>query len=98
MYPHYNNEARILLAHFFSKYFKDNENLVFPDEPMPLSYDADKCEALFKGSSYKENYRILSQQIRRLGESIPPLFNAYMNLSPSMKHFGTAINKRFGDV
>ncbi|MBS9767288.1 MAG: GNAT family N-acetyltransferase [Flavobacteriaceae bacterium] len=98
MYPHYNNEARILLAHFFSKYFKDNEKLVFPQEPMPLSYDAEKCEALFKGTSYKENYRILSQQIRKLGENIPPLFNAYMNLSPSMKHFGTAINKRFGDV
>lgn len=98
MYPHYNNDARILLAYFFSKYFSDTEKLVYPEEPMPLSYDVAKCERLFNGGSYKEDYKILSQQIRNLGENIPPLFNAYMNLSPSMKHFGTAINKRFGDV
>ncbi len=28
----------------------------------------------------------------------PPLINAYMNLSPSMKTFGTVLNKGFGDV
>lgn len=98
MYPHYNNDARILLAYFFSKYFKDREKLVYPEEPMPLSYDVEKYDRIFSGGSYKEDYKILSQQIRNLGENIPPLFNAYMNLSPSMKHFGTAINKRFGNV
>lgn len=98
MYPHYNNEARILLAYFFKKYFSDKEQLVYPEKPMPLSYDEKKYDRLFNGSSYKENYKILSQQIRKLGENIPPLFNAYMNLSPSMKHFGTAINTRFGNV
>ena len=33
-----------------------------------------------------------------MGENIPPLVNAYMNLSPTMKSFGTAINPTFGDV
>ncbi|MDE5870061.1 MAG: hemolysin, partial [Muribaculaceae bacterium] len=28
----------------------------------------------------------------------PPLVNAYMALSPTMKLFGTAINHEFGDV
>ncbi len=98
MYPHYNNDARILLAFFFSKYFNDDERLVYPEKPLPLSYDVHRCEEIFNGKSYKENYKILSLQIRKLGEKIPPLFNAYMNLSPSMKHFGTAVNERFGDV
>ncbi|PVX50975.1 acetyltransferase (GNAT) family protein [Balneicella halophila] len=98
MYPHYHNEARILLAHFFKKYFSDEERLVYPEEPMPLEYDREKYEDIFTGETYKENYKILSHEIRSLGEKIPPLFNAYMNLSPSMKHFGTAINKRFGNV
>ncbi len=98
MYPSYHDDARILLAYFFSKYFKDEKKLVYPEEPMPLSYDVAKYDALFSGKSYKEDYRILSSQIRKTGERIPPLFNAYMNLSPSMKHFGTAINKRFGNV
>ncbi len=36
--------------------------------------------------------------MRELGFNIPPLVNAYMNLSPTMKLFGTAINYGFGDV
>lgn len=33
-----------------------------------------------------------------MGYNIPPLVNAYMNLSPTMRMFGTAINYGFGDV
>ena len=32
------------------------------------------------------------------GYNIPPLVNAYMSLSPTMRMFGTAINYGFGDV
>jgi len=55
-------------------------------------------KSIFTGKNYKENYRILTQQVRQFGENIPPLINAYMNLSPSMKSFGTAINNTFGNV
>ncbi len=41
---------------------------------------------------------MLNREIRALGYNIPPLVNAYMNLSPTMKLFGTAINYGFGDV
>lgn len=33
-----------------------------------------------------------------MGVNIPPLVNAYMTLSPTMKVFDTAINDEFGDV
>ena len=46
----------------------------------------------------QDDYRILNREIRRLGYNIPPLVNAYMSLSPTMKLFGTAINYGFGDV
>ena len=36
--------------------------------------------------------------MRAFGENIPPLINAYMNLSPSMRTFGTVINPAFGEV
>ena len=55
-------------------------------------------EKLFVGSDYKEDYKILNTSIREHGLNIPPLVNAYMNLSPTMKMFGTAINDEFGDV
>ena len=45
-----------------------------------------------------ENYRILIQQIRKFNENIPPLINAYMNLSPTMRVFDTVSNPDFGGV
>ena len=41
---------------------------------------------------------MLNAKIRAHGINIPPLVNAYMSLSPTMKIFGTAINDEFGDV
>ena len=45
-----------------------------------------------------EDYKTLSQSVRAFGENIPPLINAYMNLSPSLKTFGTVDNPYFGHV
>ena len=53
---------------------------------------------MFCEKEFKEDYRILNSEIRKLGYNIPPLVNAYMSLSPTMKLFGTAINYGFGDV
>ena len=55
-------------------------------------------ERLFPNKAIKDNYKILNQAIRSLGQNIPPLVNAYMNLSSTMKVFGTAINDEFGYV
>ena len=53
---------------------------------------------LFIYDDFKEDYKILNQEVRKLGYNIPPLVNAYMGLSPTMKMFGTAINDEFGNV
>ena len=53
---------------------------------------------LFIYDSFKDDYKVLNQQVRALGYNIPPLVNAYMGLSPTMRMFGTAINDEFGDV
>jgi hypothetical protein len=74
------------------------DNLVTPIHPLDLGIDNVEMEKVFDGGSYKEDYKILSQKVREFGENIPPLINAYMNLSPSMKTFGTVINHHFGDV
>ncbi|MEL7585450.1 MAG: GNAT family N-acetyltransferase [Prolixibacteraceae bacterium] len=98
MYTHFNLDARNLILYFFHKYFRDQENLVYPKKPMELNLNLESLEKIFDGGSYKEDYRILTQQVRERGENIPPLINAYMNLSPSMKTFGTVLNDRFGGV
>ena len=53
---------------------------------------------MFSGSNYKDDHTILTRNVRALKEHIPPLVNAYMNLSSTMKSFGTSINSHFGEV
>ncbi len=98
IYQSYNKRARDLVFYFMEKYFADHEQLLTPVEPIQIDMDKKELDAIFTGKTYLENYRILSQQVRKLGETIPPLINAYMNLSPSMKTFGTALNPHFGNV
>ncbi len=98
MYPSYIREGRDMILYFLKKYFNDKDNLVVPMKPLKLETDEKVLEALFCGNNFKDDYRILNQEVRRLGYNIPPLVNAYMSLSPTMKLFGTAINYGFGDV
>jgi hypothetical protein len=98
MYSHFHNEARNLIQYFFKKYFRDKENLVYPKKPVEFDYDPEEMKKVFTGNNYKEDYKILVQTVRQYGENVPPLINAYMNLSPSMKTFGTAVNEKFGEV
>jgi hypothetical protein len=98
MYTHFHSDARNLIQYFFKKYFRDRENLVYPKEPVEFNMDMKAMENLFCGENYKEDYKILLQSVRQYGENVPPLINAYMNLSPSMKTFGTAVNREFGEV
>lgn len=98
MYTHFHTKARNLILYFFMKYFNDNENLVTPIHPLDLGINMAEMNKIFNGGSYKEDYKILSQKVREFGENIPPLINSYMNLSPSMKTFGTVINDHFGGV
>ncbi len=98
MYPNYNNRARNLLLSFLEKHFADNEGLVTPIIPLETNIDRQEMERTFTGRNYLEDYKILSQKVRAFGENIPPLINAYMNLSPSMRTFGTVMNPAFGEV
>jgi hypothetical protein len=98
MYTSFNIEARDLLLYFLKKYFRDTEALVLPIHPLDIHLDEQKFSKILNGATYEEDYRILSRHVRDHGENIPPLVNAYMSLSPSMKTFGTATNPTFGGV
>ena len=98
MYNSYNSEARNLILFFLDKYFKDRENLITPIHPLETQMNVENLEKIFSKNTYKDDYRILNQEVRKYGINIPPLISAYMNLSPSMRVFGTAINEGFGEV
>ena len=98
MYPSYIRKGREMILYFLKKYFDDKDNLIIPMKPLELETDSKELDLLFCGKSFKEDYLVLNREIRKLGYNIPPLVNAYMGLSPTMKLFGTAINYGFGDV
>lgn len=98
MYPSYIRRGRDMILYFLKKHFDDKENLITPMKPLIIETDPKELETLFSADDFKEDYKILNREIRALGYNIPPLVNAYMGLSPTMKLFGTAINYGFGDV
>lgn len=98
MYPSYDRECRDLLLHFLKRYFPDHDGLVTPIEPLQTEMPAERVSSFFVGDDFKEDYRRLNKFIRDHDINIPPLVNAYMNLSPTMRFFGTAINHEFGEV
>jgi hypothetical protein len=98
MYPHFNQKAREMILYFLMRHFYDPDNLVTPLEPVNINIHQEEMKKIFTGRRYKENYKILSKEVRNLNENIPPLINAYMNLSPTMRTFGTFINHKFGEV
>lgn len=98
MYPSYVRKGRDMILYFLKKHFNDPDNLIIPMKPLKIETDEKELEQLFCEDSFKDDYRILNREVRKLGYNIPPLVNAYMGLSPTMKMFGTAINYGFGDV
>lgn len=98
MYTNFNIQARDMILYFMKKYFQDTEDLVVPIHSLEIKINDRQMEGIFTGNNYVEDYKTLSRYVRELGENIPPLVNAYMSLSPSMKMFGTAINPGFGGV
>ncbi len=98
MYPDFNQEARDMLMYFVNQFFPDDEKLLWPINEKKITNDIDFFVKEIEGLDYKEAHKILNGYVRERGENIPPMFNAYMSLSPTMKSFGTAQNDDFGGV
>ena len=97
MYTSFNIEARNHILNFMNMYFSDPDKLVYPYNPIKIETKEEYID-IFSGNDYKHDYKILSKLVREKGENIPPLVNAYMSLSPTMKTFGTSLNEHFGGV
>ena len=77
MYPSYIRKGRDMILYFLKKHFDDKEKLIIPMKPLEMDTDPKEFEHLFAGESFKEDYKVLNGEIRKLGYNIPPLVNAY---------------------
>lgn len=98
MYTSYPRQCRNLLLHFLNLYFKDPDHWAEPKHALPDTAVDAETEAFFVGNDFKADYQRLNKFVRANGINIPPLVNSYMNLSPTMRIMGTAVNDAFGDV
>ena len=100
MYSQYDKALRDMILFFMKKFFPDNDNLIYPYPEVAINTKGGKAIMRLRldGNNYQNSYRTLSKYVREHGSVIPPLFNAYMSLSATMKTFGTALNAPFGDV
>ena len=98
IYPSYPKECLQMLMFFLRKHFGSREEkLVIPKNPILIDAPS-KYRKVFTEDDFKEDYKILKNEIHKFGVNIPPLVNTYMNMSPTMKSFGAGINDEFGDV
>lgn len=98
MYNTYLTEARNMILYFLGLHFPDNNKLITPVHPLQTDTDLKKMKKLFHYDNFRDNYKVLNQEVRKMGINVPPLVNAYMSLSPKMRVFGTAVNHEFGEV
>lgn len=98
MYPEYNRQARDLIQHFLFKHFEDKEKLVTPIDPLVIETPKSYMDSILTEPEFKDDYKLLNAEVRRLGVNIPPLVNSYMSLSPTMKMFGGGINHEFSEA
>ena len=100
MYSQLERESRDLILYFMKSNFADPDRLVYPhpELELPIKMDEEALKAIFTGTNYHENYKILVKNVRQRGAAVPPLVNAYMSLSSTMRSFGTALNAPFGNV
>ena len=94
IYPSYPEEARDMVMYFLTKYFsKGSKRIRLRKGIQEIKINNPKRFAqLFNGDNYKEDYKVLKAEILKLGVSIPPLVNTYMNLSPTMDEFGNVLD------
>ena len=98
IYPSFSEASRMCIFSIMRKYFADKENLVVPRHPIDVDKHYEEMSKVLTGSSFKEDYVILRNFVKQNGHNIPPLINAYISLSPTLKIFGSCINDEFSDV
>lgn len=98
MYPSFDRPARDMILHFLKRHFGDRDGLITANHPVKIEMTEEELNNIFVEDDFRTDYKVLNKAVRERGVNIPPLVNAYMNLSPTMRVFGTAVNEEFGDV
>ena len=82
--------SRKAMVYYLDKFFGDREGLITSKNPERWTEEqAVMFDEMFTGATVKENYQILNNFVKSMGDTIPPLIHSYIGLSDTMKTFGT---------
>jgi hypothetical protein len=99
IYEDYPITARELIYEYMSRYFPDPNKMIVPINPIHVSRNSKLiAKKIFTGTDSSNDYKALQKAVRTEGETIPPLFNAYIGLSNTMRFFGSIFDPDFGSV
>ena len=98
IYEHYSANARELIYEYLERFFPDKDHIVIPKTDIEISSHVKNLAAeLFNpNENARTNYKALQRAVRNEGETIPPMFNAYIGLTDTMRTFGTTTDLDFG--
>ena len=98
MYLDFNKKGRDFILGFINQFFPNKEKWIKAKKPLKPHYEIKDFLKEIEELDYKDAYKILNNKLKELDCSLPPLIGAYMNLSSTMRSFGTAMNNNFGEV
>ena len=98
LYPQLNTNVRDLIIFFFEKHFQTKIALISPKLYLKTEMSKLQMENLLTGENYEEDFKLLRNYALEKGETIPPLIQAYMKLSPTMQSFGATFDSNFGGL
>ena len=98
LYPQMAKKIRDLIFYFLEKHFNLGNNLLTPKTPFHPEMAKQQMEQLLNEKNPEGDFKKLRQIALAAGETIPPLIQAYMKLSPTMQSFGATIDTSFGNI
>lgn len=97
IYNDYPAVARELIYEYMHRFCSDPERLIYPVKEFVVSEEnRSLARGLFADKDADACYKILQKNVRNAGETIPPLINAYLGLTNTMRMFGTMCDPNFG--
>ena len=99
IYKEYPQLARELLYEYMNLHCPDPDQLIVPKVPITISEESKKiAKIVLTEKSAPANYKALQKTIRHIGTTVPPMFNAYIGLTDTLRMFGTMIDEHFGNT
>lgn len=97
--PSYRTEAREMLVYFYKKWFPAPSGLAKSYNSFVLSRKkTNNLELLFKENSYRDDFRILKQNLKHYGATVPTLYKQYTELcdDDGVGFFDFGVDESFG--